>query len=320
MPDVKVYIQNSGVIYEPCVEEGITWSTERKGMPGKLTLAVLKAGALNFQEGNAIRAELDGVAFFYGFVFKKQRTKGNLINVIAYDQLRYLKNKDSYTYRNKTASELVQMIAEDFHLQCGTIEDTSHKIAKRREDEKTLFDIIQYALDETLRTKRKLYVLYDHVGKLTLQNIENMKVGCLIDAEVAEDFDYSSSIDESTYNKIKLLYDNEQTGKREIYIAQDGSAINNWGVLQHTESLNSSAAAQSKADALLKLYNRKTRHLRIQKCFGDIRVHAGVSVPVTLSLGDVVANTYMICEKVTHTFQNNEHTMALTLIGGDFVA
>ena len=320
MPEVKVYIQNGGTVYEPCVEEGITWSTERKGMPGKLTLSVLKAGALNFQEGNAIRVELDGIPFFYGFIFEKKRTKGNLINVVAYDQLRYLKNKDSYRYRNKTASELLQMIADDFHLQCGTVEDTSHKIAKRREDEKTLFDIIQYALDETLKAKRKLYVLYDNVGKLTLQNIESMKVNCLIDAEVAEDFDYTSSIDESTYNKIKLLYDNEQSGNREVYIAQDGNAINNWGVLQYTEVLNNSAGAQSKADALLKLYNRKTRNLRIQNCIGDIRVHAGVSVPVTLSLGDVVANTYMICEKVTHTFRNNEHTMTLTVIGGDFIA
>lgn len=320
MPEVKVYIQNSGVIYEPCVEEGITWSTERKGIPGKLTLAVLKTGALNFQEGNAIRVELDGIPFFYGFVFKKQRTKGNLINVIAYDQMRYLKNKDSYTYRNKTASELLQMIADDFHLQCGTIDNTIYKITKRREDEKTLFDIIQYALDETLKTKRKLYVLYDNIGKLTLQDIENMKIDCLIDVEIAEDFDYSSSIDESSYNKIKILYDNQASGKREVYIAQDSSTINNWGILQYTELLNSNVGAQSKADALLKLYNRKTRHLRIQNCFGDIRVHAGVLVPVTLSLGDVVANTYMICEKVTHTFKKDEHIMALTMIGGDFVA
>lgn len=320
MPEVKLYIQNKGVIYEPRVEEGIVWVTERKGVPGKLTFSVLKEGALNFQEGNPVRAELDGTAFFYGFVFTKKRSKGKLIQVTAYDQLRYLKNKDTYVYKNKTAAELLQMIAGDFHLKCGTVEDTGHKIPKRIEDEKTLFDILQYALDETLKVKRRLYVLYDNVGKLCLQDIESMKVDHLIHADVAEDFEYTSSIDESTYNKVKLLYEDEEAGKREIYIAQDGSKINDWGVLQYLETVTDKAGAASKADALLKLYDRKTRHLKVTGCFGDIRLHAGVSVPVTLSLGDIVANTYMICETVKHQFTNDVHTMDITLIGGDFIA
>lgn len=320
MPEVKIYIQNQGVLQEPRVEEGVVWVTERKGMPGKLTFSVLKEGALNFQEGNAVRAELDGVLFFYGFVFTKKRTKGRLIQVTAYDQLRYFKNKDSYKYKNKTATELVRMIADDFRLQCGTLEDSGYKIAKRNEDNRTLFDILQYALDETLKVKRKLFVLYDATGKLMLQDIENMKTDYLIHADVAEDFEYSSSIDESTYNKVKLLYENEEAGKQEIYQVQDGSKINEWGVLQYVEKITDKTGAAAKAEALLKLYNRKTRHLKIHKCFGDIRIHAGVSVPVMLSLGDLVANTYMVCEKVQHTFQNGVHTMDITVIGGDFVA
>ena len=320
MPKVQVYIQNKGILYEPRTEEGIIWTTERKGVPGKLTLSVLKEGALNFQEGNAIRADLDGKPFFYGFVFTKKRTKGKLIQVIAYDQLRYFKNKDTYIYKNKTASELLQMMASDFHLQCGNVEDTGHKIKKRLEDNKTLFDIIQYALDETLKQKRRLYVLYDNVGKLDLRDVESMKVDMLVHANVAEDFEYSSSIDESTYNKIKLLHDNDESGKQEVYIAQDGAKINDWGVLQYTEKVTDKASAASKAESLLKLYNRKTRHLRIKGCFGDIRIHAGVSVPVTLSLGDIIANTYMICETVKHSFYNDVHSMEFTLIGGDFVA
>ncbi len=320
MPEVKIYIQNKGVVQEPRVEEGIVWTTERKGMPGQLTFSVLKEGSLNFQEGNAVRAEFDGVAFFYGFVFTKKRTKGKLIHVTAYDQLRYLKNKDSYKYKNKTATELIRMIADDFHMQCGVLEDTGHKIAKRNEEDRTMFDIIQYALDETLKAKRKLFVLYDAAGKLTLQDMESMKINYLIHADVAEDFEYSSSIDESTYNKVKLLYDNEEAGKQEIFQVQDSSKINDWGVLQYVEKITDKTGAAAKAEALLKLYNRKTRHLKIQNCFGDIRIHAGVSVPVTLSLGDIIANTYMVCEKVRHTFQNDVHTMDITVIGGDFVA
>lgn len=318
--ELTIIIDNQGTLYAPGVEEGVTWTTERKGMPGKLTFSVLKAGALNFQEGNPVRADLDGVPFFYGFVFTKDRSKGKLIQVTAYDQLRYFKNKDTLVYKNKTATALLKMLAEDYNLSCGALAETEYVIAKRIEEERTLFDIAQYALDETLKVKRKLYVLYDEVGKLRLSSVEDMTVDCLVHAESARDFGYTSSIDESTYNKIKLVYKNEDTGVYEEYGAKDSSNINHWGVLQYLETVSDKASAASKAEALLKLYNRKTRHLKIKGCFGDIRVRAGTSVPVTLSLGDIVANTYMICEIVKHEFEHGVHTMDLTLTGGDFIA
>ena len=53
-----------------------------------------------------------------------------------------------------------------------------------------------------------------------------MYVPIMIDAETGQNYDYESSIDENTYNRIKLVYDNEDAGKREVYIAQDSSNIN----------------------------------------------------------------------------------------------
>ena len=100
-----------------------------------------------------------------------------------------------------------------------------------------LFDMIQSALDETLMNTKQLYVLYDDAGKLTLKNINTMKLNLLIDEETGENFSYESSIDEQTYNKIKLAYNNEKTGKRELFIAQDGAKMNQWGVLQYFEEV-----------------------------------------------------------------------------------
>lgn len=77
----------------------------------------------------------------------------------------------------------------------------------------------------------------------------------MIDEETGENFDYTSSIDSDTYNKVKLTYDNEETGKREVYIAQDGSHINEWGILQYFDTLSKGENGQAKADALLQLYN-----------------------------------------------------------------
>jgi len=318
--NIELIIQNGSNIYYPVVEEGITWETTRKGVPGILNFTVVKDEVLNFQEGNAVRLKVDGNNAFYGFVFKKERDKGNTIQVTAYDQLRYLKNKDTYVYTNKTASDVVKMIAADFKLNVGTIEDTEYIIASRVEDNKTLFDIIQNALDLTLQNRKKLYVLYDDFGKLTLKNVESMKLNLMIDDETAENYSYISSIDGETYNKIKLSYENKETSKREIYISQDTSNINQWGVLQYFETIEETTNGKVKADALLSLYNRKTRNLTIKNAFGDVRVRGGSSIIINLNLGDVIVKNYMIVEKVKHTFKNNEHFMDLTLRGGDFIA
>ncbi|WP_438349940.1 XkdQ/YqbQ family protein [Paenibacillus sp. FA6] len=320
MSNIELSIQNGSTILYPVVEEGIVWETARKGSPGKLTFSVLKDAGLNFQEGNAVRLKIDDQNVFYGFVFAKKRSRDNSITVTAYDQLRYLKNKDTKDYTNKTASEFLKMLATDFNLNTGMIENTVYKIAYRLEENKTLFDMIQSSLDLTLDNKKKLYVLYDDFGKLTLKDIESMKLDLLIDEETGENFDYTTSIDSNTYNKIKLSYDNEKTKKREIYIAMDSNNMNNWGTLQYFEEINETTNGKLKANTLLEMYNRKTRNLSITNAFGDVRVRAGSSLVVKLNLGDINIANYMIVESVKHTFKQDEHLMNLTLRGGEFIA
>lgn len=316
----EILIQHGSTIQYPAVVEGAKLTLERKGTPGKLTFTVVKDSKLNFQEGDPVKLTLDGTPMFYGFVFIKSRDKDGTIDVTAYDQLRYLKNKDTITEEGLKASDLLKRIATDFRLNLGTVEDTGYTMETVVEENQTLFDMIQNALDETLLNTGKLYVLYDDVGSLTLKDINSMKTNLLIDMEAAENFSYSSSIDDATYNKIKLAFNNEATGKRELYIAQDGGNMNQWGVLQYFEQIQSATGAAAKADALLGLYNQKTRKLTVKNAFGRPDIRAGSAVMVSLNLGDIIANQFLVVEKVTHTFRGEEHMMDLSLIGGEFIA
>ena len=311
--------------YIPVTEEGIEWSTERESTPGKLTFNVVRDGKISFTEGSAVRFKKDGIPVFYGFVFEKKRDKDQIISVTAYDQLRYLQNEDTYVYENKTASQFLKMVCADFALNAGNIEDTGFVIASRVEENKTLYDMIGNALDLTLQNTGELYVLYDDFGKITLKNIGNMHVRegndyLVIDEETGENFDYTSSIDSETYNKIKLTYDNEETGKREIYIAQSSRRINDWGVLQYFDTLSKGENGQAKANALLELYSKKTFGLKISGAVGDARVRAGSMVLVNMNLGDIKLKNFMLVEKARHSFKLDKHVMDLTLRGGDFVA
>lgn len=316
----ELLIQNGDKIFMPVVEEDIQWTTERAGCPGKLTFKIHLDDVLDITEGNVVRLKWNDANIFYGFVFSKNIDKERIITVTAYDQLRYLKNKDNYVYKNKTASEVIQMICTDFRMQTGSIEDTKFKIAPTVEDNQTLFDIIQNALDATMENQKYMYVMYDDFGKITLKGLDNMRVNLLIDEDTGQNFDYTSSIDDNTYNKIKLVYENEDSGKKDVYIAQDSSNINNWGLLQYCDTLKKGENGQAKADAMLSLYNKKTRKLTIKNVLGDVRVRAGSMLGVIMNLGDVKLNNQMLVERCTHTFKLDEHTMELKLRGGEFVA
>lgn len=323
--ELLVANESGSKVYQPAVEEGIEWTTQRAGTPGKLTFKVLKDDILDFTEGSAVRLKVDGDEVFYGFVFTKSRQKDQIITVTAYDQLRYLNNKDTKVYEGKTATQFIQMLAADYRLNVGDMEDTGYVIASRVEENSSLFDMIQNALDLTLTNTGNMFVLFDSFGKLTLKSLGKMRVGdgdnyLMIDEETGENFDYKSSIDSQTYNKVKLTYDNEKTGTREVYIAQSGENMNKWGILQYFDTLQKGENGQAKADALLKLYNKKTRNLKIQNAFGDNRIRAGSLIVVNLALGDMSVKNFMLVEKCVHTYNESEHWMTLTLRGGEFVA
>ena len=208
--EVVAMVQNGKKFFEVPVKEGMKITWERKGLPGKMTFTAKYDKKFKIVEGNAVTVSVDGTNFFFGFVFTRQMSKDGMMQYTVYDQLRYLKNKDTMIYKKKRADEVIKKIAEKFNLKCGTLANTGHKLSAI-EDNTTLFDIIQNALDETLMTKNKVYVLYDKVGKLTLTDISKMKVNaCLVDEETGEDFTYKTSIDTDVYNQIKLIYENKK--------------------------------------------------------------------------------------------------------------
>lgn len=317
---VEIQIKNNGLTYVPVISGNVVWTTERTGTAGKLTFTVVKDNIIDFQEGNPVTLKVDGKEVFYGYVFEKKRTKEPTISVTAYDQLRYLKNKDYFIMESHTASDLIRHIAEDFRLNCGEIEDTGY-VRTTKNCEGTLFDIFQEALDDTLMNRKEIYVLYDNFGKLALKNIKNMKINDMqvITDSRLENIDYSTSIDGETYNRIRLVYEDKDSGTAKIYQSQSTDSMNKWGVLQYFEKANQTTGLKAKTDALLGLYNKKTRKLVLKGVFGDLRVRAGCMVPVLLNLGDIVTQQFFICEKVTHTFSENRDSMDLSLRGSDFI-
>jgi hypothetical protein len=315
MAKMLLTIQSGNKLIEPPIEDGVKIEWERTESPGKLTFTTIKTDGLSFSEGDVVRFYYDNKPVFFGFVFTKKRDKEHRIEVTCYDQIRYLKNKYTYVFENKTGTQIVKALCSDFGLQVGSMDNTSYVIKSLVEENKSALDIILGVLEDTLTNTGNMYVLYDEFGKLRLRNCKNMISNVLICESTAENFDYSSSIDDETYNSIILYYKDEENNKMSIYTASSKASIQKWGLLRYFEEVKSPSIGKNKANSLLKLYNRKTRELKISGAFGSTEIRGGTLIPVKLNLGDIVTNNYMLVESVTHHFDNDNYTMDLTLEG-----
>lgn len=314
MANMLLTIQHNGAVFSPPVKSGVQIEWERTGSPGKLTFTTPKVEGMSFQEGDPVCFYYDDKLVFMGYVFTKKRSREQHIEVTCYDQIRYLKNKYTYVFEKKTASQIITALCNDFNLHLGTIEYTPYVIPAIVEENIAVLDIVLDVLEETLLNTGKMFVFYDDAGKLTVKNCENMVSSTLIMEDTAENFDYSTSINDETYNSIILYYKGDDEAIQ-LFTASDPSTAKQWGTLRYFEEVKTPTIGQNKADALLKLYNKKTRELKVTGAFGDISVRGGTLIPVKLYLGDISTNNYMLVEKVTHIFENDHHTMDLTLEG-----
>lgn len=346
MSKCTIQIISGGRQQEPAVVEGVTWETARMGEPGKLVFTCVKdralysyqdlssgstspetkfyrgEDALSFSEGDKVIFYYDDEPVFSGFVFEKRRNKDHHIEVTCYDQLRYFKNKENYVFKNVRLDQIVRRIAEDLGMQVGEISNTEYVIPTFLKEDMTFFDIIHDAIFDTCMATGQLYCLYVDYDKICLKPWRDMLLPIMVDQDTAEDFDYATSIDSNTYNQVVVKCSSNNSNS--IYtLNDDGDKANNrrstqeqWGVLQTVVDVDNPSHAKLMAELLLKNHNHVNRTLTINGQFGDIRVRGGSGVFVNLDLGDIISNFMMMVEKVTHTFNENDHFMDLTLLDG----
>ncbi|MBY9078312.1 hypothetical protein KIH86_17620 [Paenibacillus sp. HN-1] len=302
----------SGIVAE------VNWHTYRIGKPSSLEFKLVNRGiyqdrTFTVKTGDVVRFTDEGEKVFYGFVFKIDSGKSEELEILAYDQLRYLTNSGSYVFSKMTATQVVQKIAKDMQLRTGTLANTGYVIPSQIRDNETYLDMIWAALDETLTNYGTNFVFYDKFGYLTLQNITSMRFPLVIgDDSLMTDYSYSQSIDDETYNQIVLYRDNKETGKRDLFVTRDSASIANWGLLQLYESVDENlnqAQINERLTNLLLLRNREKRTLSVE-ALGDYRLRAGCYVNLYVKAMNI--NKFFLVEECSHK-SGGVHTMDLEL-------
>lgn len=317
----SVRIESSnGNMQEPIVKGEVTVTWTRDFRAGIMEFYAVKDETLNFQEGDRASLYIDDKLFFVGFIFKKSRDKKQIIRVTCYDQLRYLKNQDTYQYEKMSVSGLIKKICADRGLTVGEIESASYKVPKNIEDNKAYMDMIKAADDINISQTGEIFTLFDDRGKICYKKPTSMIVNYPITYDNAEDFDYVTSIDNGTFNRI-LVYITDDNGNllRQV-IKEDRKSVKRWGVLEYTIKTNNAEDIEKKASQLLEILNRKYRSFKVKKAIGDIRIRAGSLITVQMmAIGDININSYMIVDSVTHTVNDGNHFMDLDLQNKDIM-
>lgn len=314
---MEILIDNrKGEVFEIPVKS-FEWKTERVGKASVFEAEMHNGDPLNFpiESGAIVRAVEGETKIFYGFTFEDGFNKGGATSIKAYDQLRYLKNQDTYVMPSSTASNAIKRIAGLLSLKVGTLEDTGYVVPGIVEDDKEAFDVVAKFLDSTLIALNKNFVLFDDFGKLELRDIYNLVIPAddfyIGEDSLLYDYDYTKSIDGETYNRVKFVRDNEDTGKRETFIAQDSANIKKWGLLQKFEKVDenmTNAQIKDLVDRSMIAYNKETKTLELS-CLGNWKVRAGRMV--YLYLEDLGIENYVMIDECTHKWQEAVHTMEL---------
>ena len=301
-------------------------TTTRFDSPAKLTFTVLEQSGISIPEGSSVELAVDGLKMFKGYVFTASQNRDGEVEYTAYDQLRYLKANASYVFEAMTLPQIIQQIAADFDLTCGTLVDTGYAFPCLIKENTSCLDIIFDALAETIYMTGKIYVFYDNAGALSLVEAKDMYSSTLIgDKSLATDFTYRRDIDSETYNRIKLVRPNSETGMADTYIAEDTETQAKWGLLQYYDQVDenmNAAQIEQMCMQYLQYYNRVVQSLTID-ALGVPGLRAGMIVPVRISAVDSLSvSRLMLTEKVTHKFDGDDHNMSIEVknfdnLGGD---
>ena len=290
-------------------------TTNRFDSPAKLAFTCLEKSGIGIAEGSSVELSVDGIKMFKGYVFTAERNRDGDVAYVAYDQLRYLKANASYVFEAMTLPQIIQQIAADFNLTCGTLEEPGYSFPCLIKENVSCLDIIFDALAETIIQTGKIYVFYDNAGALSLTEARNMYSTVLLgDGSLVTDYTYKRDIDSDTYNRVKLVRPNKDTGRADTYVHEDTETIGKWGLLQYydqvDENLNEAQIDQMCAQ-YLQYYNRVLQTLTIE-AIGVPGLRAGMIIPVRFGdINDLSVSRLLLAEKVTHTFEADDHTMSI---------
>lgn len=262
------------------------------------------------EPGCRVMWEQDGYNIFKGTLFSVQKSSGGTAQIRAYDQLRYMKTKDTMQIGGQTIGGLLRQICRTFELQEGSIEDSGYVLWPEMAVGRTLLDMLYQKIAETECMTGEHYVLRDEWGKLCLRRESSLSLPlCIADATICTGYTVTRDI-ENTYNRIVLGTQGSTYGMRRVSEHSDAESIRAYGVLQYYQRVaqtDASSDIQRLGANLLEQLRHLSQRFSLE-AIGDFSVCAGCVIGVELEgLGTLQCRVLEVAQWI----QNGIHRMTL---------
>lgn len=170
--------------------------------------------------GDIITFRWENHKTFYGYVWKYQYKKDNIVSVKCFAPSRYLKNQDSIVFKAGTIADRFNNVCKRAGIKHKVIKKPTHKVKAEVCDGKTYFAMIQSAIDSSLKSTGHRYYVYDNYDRVELRRVPGKRLNLLVSGTSGmTDFDYSVDIDQ-TYNAIRVVHKDSKKSQLTAATAQ----------------------------------------------------------------------------------------------------
>lgn len=265
---------------------------------------------IDVEQGHQCIFSYNGAELFRGIIMKQTQTNRKMLEFTAYDNGIYLaNNKDTFTYENKTASEVFRDCCTRFGLPMGEVSECSYKIPELTKSKTTAFDAIADALSLDFDATGIRHYVSSSKGKLNLlTRRENIMQWVIEVGANLTTYSYTRSI-EDIKTRMKMVSKEGTTIAEKSNSTLEGKI----GVFQEIDKPDESLTTAQVNDLIESMLEEKStpeRTLSVE-AVGIPEVISGIGVYIIIpELG--LSRTFYVDED-THTFKDNSHLMSLKL-------
>lgn len=298
-----------------------TWSG-RKGAAPRTVEAVLfdgdklqKRAPVMVEEGQTVvlyevGANRKKTELFQGLLMSGKFQNSRQLSIKACDIcIRFTNNKNSFSYKEKRADQIVTDCCKALGLSVGVIENTGHVIGELVKKATTYWDVIEDALSQTYLTTGKRFFVYAEKGKINLRERKRTDKQLKIETgHNLESYDRTVSI-ENTRTRLKLVTSDGTTKNSTVVDALE----NKIGVFQEMQSVDEQITS---TEIMQRVNAFKTEQAVVGNtlkvtAIGSSDIKTGGCVYVQIANQEIRRSMYV--EEDIHTWEKGKHTMTLKL-------
>lgn len=295
----------------------VRWSGRKGSSARTITVAMIDddgyrhaRSGIDVADGNQCVFLVDGKERFRGILMNQNQGDNKQLKFKAYDNGIYLaNNKDTFVYKNKTADQVFSDVCSRFGIPTGEVAKCSYKIPEFTKSKTTGQDAVLDALSLDYKATGTRHFISSDKGKLSLFQRKDQVISFVVDGDAnLYGYSYTKSI-ESIKTRVKMI-SKEGTTLAEKSNSSLEQKIGIFQEIQQPDESLTKAQVKDLVGSVLDTLDDPEETLTLN-ILGDPDVISGKAILVKIPHLDISRAYYV--DSDDHTFEDNMHTMSLTL-------